>query len=54
MEITIDYIVNQVGFNKIIEDLNIPKRTLQNWLYHMNEPAPYVVKLLAYYYDIRR
>lgn len=48
----IDNIIDTLGIDKINLDLGIPKRTLENWLYHMSTPPAYVVKLIAYYYGL--
>ena len=49
---TIFEIIQAVGIDTIVKDLGIPKRTLQNWYYNMNEPAPYLVTLLASFYKL--
>lgn len=49
---TIYEIIQAVGYDTIIKDLDIPKRTLENWFYNVNEPAPYIIKLLAAYYKL--
>lgn len=48
----IDNIIVTLGIDKINLDLGIPKRTLENWLYHMSTPPAYVVTLIAYYYGL--
>lgn len=48
----IDTIITTLGIDRINSDLGIPKRTLENWLYHMTTPPAYVVTLITYYYGL--
>ena len=50
---TINTIIDTVGYERIMEDLNIPKRSLENWYYNMTTPLPYLVTLLAAYYGLK-
>lgn len=54
LNFTIRDVIEAVGIQRITQTLRIPYRTLQNWLYGKSEPAPYVTKLLASYYDVDR
>lgn len=45
-------IIQAVGMDKISSDLNIPRRSLENWYYNVTEPLPYLVTLLAAYYKL--
>ena len=45
-------IIQAVGMDKISNDLNIPRRSLENWYYNVTEPLPYLVTLLAAYYKL--
>ncbi len=47
----IQKIIRVYGINRIHEELNIPIRTLQNWLYGMTTPPEYVTILIEYYYE---
>lgn len=47
----IQKIIKVYGINRINEELNIPIRTLENWLYKITVPPQYVVTLIEYYYE---
>lgn len=47
----IQKIIKVYGINRINEELNIPIRTLENWLYGITAPPHYVVTLIEYYYE---
>ena len=36
------------------KDLQIPKRTIENWIYGVSKPSNYMVKLLTCFYSDRK
>ena len=38
----------------LVKDLQIPKRTVENWIYGISKPTDYLIKLITCYYVDRR